>query len=132
MSVGDLVKIWTDVGGRKPIALLAKIVDKDLPIFVIKYLSESKDDGIWRYEEDVYEVDSYSIAEYLKTKNEIEVGFQEVSGGYIKIIQEDEEDDEDEENDQEDEEENDEEDVENDDENEESSVDDSEDSLEYD
>ena len=94
MSVGELVKIWTDVGGRKPLALLAKIVDVDSPIFVIKYLTEKKDDGIWMYEDDVYEIDSYSIAEYLKTECETDAGFKEVPGGYIKIEFEDEDEDE--------------------------------------
>ena len=49
----SLVRVWTDVGARKPVALLAKIVEKDGVIFTIRYLSECED-KIWRYEEDTY------------------------------------------------------------------------------
>ena len=101
--VGDLVRVWTDVGSRKPVPLLAKIVDENGVIFTIRYLSES-DDKIWRYEEDTYEVDDESIAEYLKTDDEANVGFAVLDDGFIKVDFDDdyvpsEEDDEDEESD---------------------------------
>ena len=70
----SLVRVWTDIGARKPVPLLAKIVEKDGVIFTIRYLSES-DDKIWRYEEDTYEIDNDSIAEYLKTDDEQDIGF---------------------------------------------------------
>ena len=99
---GSLVRVWTDVGSRKPVPLLAKIVEENGVIFTIRYLSES-DDKIWRYEEDTYEVDDESIAEYLKTSDECEVGFAPLEDGFIKVesdddyVPSDEEDEEDEE-----------------------------------
>jgi len=98
---GSLVRVWTDVGSRKPVPLLAKIVEENGVIFTIRYLSES-DDKIWRYEEDTYEVDDESIAEYLKTSDECEVGFAPLEDGFIKVesdddyVPSDEEDEEDE------------------------------------
>jgi uncharacterized protein Veg len=38
MDVGQLVRVWTDVGERKPVPLLAKITEKIGSIFVINYL----------------------------------------------------------------------------------------------
>jgi len=100
-----LVRVWTDVGARKPVPLLAKIVEKDGVIFTIRYLSES-DDKIWRYEEDTYEVDDESIAEYLKTSDECDIGFAPLEDGFIKVESDDDyvpsdEEDEDEDEDEE-------------------------------
>jgi hypothetical protein len=82
---GSLVHVWTDVGGRKPAALLAKIIEKDGVILTIRYLSES-DDHIWRYETDTYEIDDDSVAEYLKTDSELELGFiAHGDDGFIKV-----------------------------------------------
>ena len=67
-----LVRVWTDVGARKPVPLLAKIVEKDGVIFTIRYLSES-DDKIWRYEEDEYEIDDESINSSVEGDEEIDV-----------------------------------------------------------
>ncbi len=111
----SLVRVWTDVGARKPAALLAKIIEKDGVILTIRYLSES-DDHMWRYEEDTYEIDDDSVAEYLKTDREEDIGFMKHEDGFIKVDSDDdyvpsseEESDEDEEDDptdEEDEEEN--------------------------
>ena len=79
----DLVRVWTDVGARKPVALLAKIVERDGVIFTIRYLTES-DDKIWRYEEDTYEIDDDSIAEHLGTASEEDIGFRPVEDGFVK------------------------------------------------
>jgi len=79
----DLVRVWTDVGARKPVALLAKIVERDGVIFTIRYLTES-DDKIWRYEEDTYEIDDDSIAENLGTASEEDIGFRPVEDGFVK------------------------------------------------
>ena len=107
----SLVRVWTDIGARKPVPLLAKIVERDGVVFTIKYLSES-DDKIWRYDEDTYEIDDQSIAEYLKTDDETQAGFKHFEDGFIKTDSDDdyipsEEDDEteDEDEDEEDEEE---------------------------
>ena len=80
----SLVRVWTDVGARKPAALLAKIIEKDGVILTIMYLSES-DDHIWRYEEDTYEIDDDSVAEYLKTDREEDLGFVIHDDGFIKV-----------------------------------------------
>ncbi len=122
----SLVKVWTDVGGRKPVSLLAKIVEKDGVIFTIKYLTAGKD-GIWRYEDDTYEIDDDSIAEYLKTDKEFDIGFIATDdGGFIREDEsdrdyepsgdEDEDDEEDEEDFEEEEDDQDEEEFEEDDE----------------
>jgi len=84
----SLVKVWTDVGSRKPVPLLARIVEKQGKIFTIRYLSES-DDKIWRYEDDTYEIDNESIAEYLKTDMEEDVGFKTYDDGFLKIDSDD-------------------------------------------
>jgi hypothetical protein len=81
----SLVRVWTDVGARKPVALLAKIVEKDGVIFTIRYLSECGD-KIWRYEEDTYEIDDDSIAENLNTDHEDEIGFAPADDGFVKIL----------------------------------------------
>jgi len=80
----DLVRVWTDVGARKPVALLAKIVERDGVIFTIRYLTES-DDKIWRYEEDTYEIDDDSIAENLGTSTEEDIGFRQFGDGFVKM-----------------------------------------------
>jgi len=107
----DLVRVWTDVGARKPAALLAKIVERDGVIFTIRYLTES-DDKIWRYEDDTYEIDNDSIAENLGTASEEDIGFRPVEDGFVKMdsdedyvpSSEDEETDDDEDEDDDDDE----------------------------
>jgi len=81
---GSLVRVWTDVGARKPAALLAKIIDRDGVILTIRYLSESDVDHVWRYEEDTYEIDDDSVAEYLNTDSELELGFVQRDDGFVK------------------------------------------------
>jgi hypothetical protein len=82
-TVGFLVRVWTDIGARKPVPLLAKIVDENGVILTIRYLSES-DDKIWRYEDDTYEIDNDSIAEILKTTDEHDIGFSSYEDGFVK------------------------------------------------
>ena len=110
----SLVKVWTDVGGKKPVALLAKIVEKDGVIFTIKYLTADKH-NIWRYEDETYDVDDDSIAEYLKTDDETTLGFKKLDDGFIQDVESDEdyepEDEEDDDDDDDDEEEENEDDV---------------------
>ena len=113
--MSSLVRVWTDVGARKPVALLAKITEKDGVILTIRYLSES-DDHIWRYETDTYEIDEDHVAEYLKTDSELDLGFVVHEDGFLKVdsdedyVPSDEEsdsyEDSDDEEDEEDEEEN--------------------------
>jgi len=79
----SLVKVWTDVGGKKPVALLAKIIERDGVILTIKYLTAGKDQ-IWRYEQDTYEIEDESIAEYLKTDDETKIGFIASGDGFIE------------------------------------------------
>ena len=109
----SLVKVWTDVGGRKPAALLAKIIERDGVIFTIRYLTAGKD-GVWRYEDDTYEIDDDSVAEYLKTDDETTIGFtklddgfhheEDSDGDYEPSENEDDDDDEEDEEDEEDDE----------------------------
>ena len=86
-----LVRVWTDVGARKPVALLAKVVEKDGVIFTIRYLSECED-KIWRYEVDTYEIDDDSIAEYLNTDHEDDIGFVQAEDGFVKLMGEEDDD----------------------------------------
>lgn len=97
---GELVRVWTDVGARKHVPLLAKIEEKDGVIYTIRYLSEEAD-HVWRYEDDTYDIDEDFIAEYLKTANEEDVGFRPCEDdGFVKVDTDDDyvpdEDDEDE------------------------------------
>ena len=78
-----LVRVWTDVGSRKPVPLLAKIEEQDGVIYTIRYLTEGTD-NIWRYEEDTYDIDSDHIAERLKTSNEEDAGFKRKEDGFVK------------------------------------------------
>lgn len=79
----SLVKVWTDIGAKKPVPLLAKIIEKDGVILTIKYLTEGKD-HTWKYEDDTYEIDDSSVAEYLKTDCETDLGFMPLDDGFIK------------------------------------------------
>jgi hypothetical protein len=79
----SLVKVWTDVGGKKPVALLAKIVERDGVILTIRYLTAGKD-KVWRYEKDTYEIEDESIAEYLNTDDETTIGFRALDDGFIQ------------------------------------------------
>lgn len=114
-----LVRVWTDIGARKPVALLAKIEEKDGVILTIRYLSETAK-GIWAWEEDTYEIDDDSIAEYLKTDVIEDLGYRAFGeeGAFIKCESDDdyipETSDEDESDEDEDEDEDEEEDVESD------------------
>jgi hypothetical protein len=79
-----LVRVWTDIGARKPVALIAKVIEKDGVILTIKYLSEGPD-HVWRYEDDTYDIDDDSVAEYLKTDHEEDIGFRTSSDGFVKV-----------------------------------------------
>jgi hypothetical protein len=99
----SLVKVWTDVGGRKPVALLAKIVERDGVILTIRYLTAGKD-KVWRYENDTYDIEDESVAEYLNTGDETKVGFLPCDDGFLHESETDEDydpPDEDEESDEE-------------------------------
>ena len=85
-----LVRVWTDVGARKPVALLAKIEEKDGVILTIRYLSETAK-GVWAWEHDTYDIDDDSIAEHLKTDVIEDLGFKAFGdeGAYIKCEEDD-------------------------------------------
>lgn len=80
-----LVRVWTDVGARKPVPLLARIEEKDGVILTIRYLSETAK-GIWSWEDDTYEIDDDSIAEDLKTDLLEDIGFRVFGdeGSFVK------------------------------------------------
>jgi len=82
--LNELVRVWTDVGARKPVPLLAKIEEIDGVIFTIRYLSES-DDHVWRYEDDTYEIDDESISEYMNTTRPEDVGFESFGDGFVRV-----------------------------------------------
>jgi len=83
----SLVRIWTDVGQKKPKALLAKIFKKSGGAFTIRYLSALPENAkVFKYEDDEYDVDDESISEWLDTDLETDLGFEaQDDGSYIKI-----------------------------------------------
>ena len=89
----SLVKVWTDIGKKHPVPLIAKIIERDGPILTIKYLSEGKD-KIWKYEEDTYDIEEDSIAEHFKTDDEGVLGFRLLDDGTYIHVQDDNSDDE--------------------------------------
>lgn len=88
----SLVKVWTDIGKGKNVSLLAKIVEEGETTFKVKYLSKTDEEyrgcTVWRYEDDVYEIDHDYITEYLMTDLETEIGYKPISseeGAFIQI-----------------------------------------------
>jgi hypothetical protein len=83
----SLVRVWTNVGQKKPKALLAKIFSSaEGPEYTIRYLSsvseeDDKDRIIFRYEDDIYTVDDESICEWLGTDEETDVGYAPAGDG---------------------------------------------------
>ena len=80
-----LVRVYTDIGGLKPVNLIAKIFEIRDSTFVIRYLSptDEKRHGkiIYRYEDDTYEVGDESISKYMDTSDESDIGFRCVGEG---------------------------------------------------
>jgi hypothetical protein len=79
----QLVKVWTDVGGPKPVAMLARVIAERDGIYTVQYFtpSEDRDHGrvIYRYEDETYEIDDDSITEYLDSVDEQDAGYIKVS-----------------------------------------------------
>ena len=94
----SLVRVWTDVGADKNVSLVARIIEKNGPIFTIQFLSptENKDKHgctIYRYEDDTYQIDDDSITHYLDTSDEGDIGFVSVGEGeWIRTSDESDED----------------------------------------
>jgi len=110
----SLVRVWTDVGQRKPVPLLAKIIERNGVIFTIRYLTEGAG-GVWSYEDDTYDVDDESISEYLNNDSEESLGFMKIGDNEFTkdssdddYVPSDDDDDDDDEEDEEDEEDDDE------------------------
>jgi hypothetical protein len=86
--MSGLVRVWTDIGQKKPKPLLARIVNSKSKMYTIQYLSPTEDrlkgKTLYRYEDETYEVDDDSIYEYLNLSTEFDMGFLEVDGGYVK------------------------------------------------
>jgi len=107
----SLVRVWTDVGQRKPVPLLAKIIERNGVIFTIRYLTEGGG-GVWSYEDDTYDVDDESISEYLNSESEESLGFMKIGDNEFTkdssdddyVPSDDEDDDEEDEEDEDDEE----------------------------
>jgi len=83
----SLVRVWTDVGQKKPKALLAKIFKKAGGSYTIRYLSAIPENAkVFKYEDDEYEVDAESISEWLETDLETDLGFEtQEDGTYAKV-----------------------------------------------
>jgi len=77
----SLVRVWTDVGQRKPKALLAKIFQRNGGMYTIRYLSAIPENAkVFRYEDEEYEVDDESISEWLETDLETDIGYEAQDG----------------------------------------------------
>ena len=112
----QLVRVWTDIGTLKPAALLARVIEEHDGVYKIQYFSptEEYDHGrvIYRYEDEIYEIDDESITEYLDS-DETDAGYILVSAdAWVKASSDSDEDyvpseedldEEDEEDDEEDE-----------------------------
>jgi hypothetical protein len=84
-----IVKVYTDVGKTRPIALYAKVVEKmKKGKYKIQYLSPTTEvyEGkvLYRYENDIYDVEDDSIMEYIK-HDEDYIGYTAIDDiGFIK------------------------------------------------
>jgi len=83
-----LVKVWTELPSGKMASLLAMVIEENGDTMSIRYLSPTEDldhgQVIYRYEEQVYEVQDDSITEYLGTDDESDIGFKAVPSGFVK------------------------------------------------
>jgi hypothetical protein len=76
----SLVRVWTNVGQKKPKALLAKIFSSaEGPVYTIRYLTD--EGGIYKYEDETYEVDDDSVAEWIGVDDEEDIGYTRVDEG---------------------------------------------------
>lgn len=125
----SILRVWTDVGGDKPVSLIARITEEHADgTYTIQYLSptDDRDHGrvIYRYEDETYQIDDESVTEYMNTDDETTLGFVLVGPGDLvrESADSDDEDyvpsDEDEDDEDEEDDEGDEEDVEDEDEDE--------------
>ena len=112
----ELIKVWTDIGGPKPVAILARIVEENNGQYKIQYFSpsEDRDHGriVYRYEDELYEIDDDSVTEYLDPMIESDIGYVQVGdNAWVRSGSDSDEDYEpsDEENDEDEEDENEEE-----------------------
>jgi hypothetical protein len=83
----SLVRVWTDVGEKKPKALLAKIFFQKDGVYTIRYLSPFG--TFYKYEEDEYEIDDDSVCEWLGTDDEEDIGFEAQGDGTFKRAESD-------------------------------------------
>ena len=84
-----ILKVYTDVGKTRPVALYARVVEKlKKGKYKIQYLSPTSEsfEGkvLYRYESDTYDVDDDSIMEYIKQDEEY-IGYTPIDDiGFIK------------------------------------------------
>jgi hypothetical protein len=84
-----ILKVWTMLPSGKTTSLIAKIFEQKGDQMTIRYLSptDDRDHGciVWRYEDQVYEIDDDSVMEYTGTDDEGDIGFKKTNdGGFIK------------------------------------------------
>jgi hypothetical protein len=82
----SILRVWTDVGGDKPVSLIARITEEHADgTYTIQYLSptDDRDHGrvIYRYEDETYQIDDESVTEYMNTDDETTLGFVLVGPG---------------------------------------------------
>jgi hypothetical protein len=84
-----LVKVWTELSTGRYATLVAKIFDQKDDIMKIRYLSPTSKyiNGykIFKYEDELYEIDDESVVEYLDDFDETDLGYKPIDdGGFIK------------------------------------------------
>lgn len=85
-----ILKVYTDIGKTRPVAMYAKVVEKlKKGKYRIKYLSPTTQsyEGkiIYKYEEDTYDIDDDSIMEYIKQDEEY-IGYMSVDDiGFVRM-----------------------------------------------
>lgn len=79
-----IVRVYTDNGSKRPVKLLATVVEERDGIYHIKYLSPTDDTfqgkKIFKFEDEIYDIDDTSITDFM---DELP-GFIQIDQGYIK------------------------------------------------
>lgn len=83
-----IVRVYTDVGGVKPVHLLAKIFETHGNVMRVRYLSKTDErkngKPVYRYEDEMYDIGDESVSQYMETSDEEDIGYKKIDdGGFI-------------------------------------------------
>ena len=83
------VRVFTDVGGNKPVIMYAKMVKQTGRTYDVQYFSPMKkmSDGgmVFNYEKALYNIDDDSIVEHIEGPDERVIGYQRGSDGWVRL-----------------------------------------------